>query len=65
MSTNRKTAKTNKHKAEEKQLYAYFKQHTGEILNETLWKWIRKANLNRQIWNFLKQNKTTPWGLIK
>ena len=34
---------------EEKQLYEYFKQQTGEISHEKTWTWLRKGKLNREM----------------
>ena len=62
-----KPTKLRKEKWEEKQLYGYFKQQTGEISHEKTWTWLKKRNLKRETESILTevQNNVIRTNYIK
>ena len=52
---------TSLHKSEEKELYEYFEDQTGEKSQKNIWTWLRKENLKRKTESLLiaAKKKTT------
>ena len=62
-----RTTITRKQKWGEKQLYAYFKQQTSDMLHEKTWTWLRKGNLKRESESLLMaaQNNAIRTNYVK
>ena len=63
ISTNRKRTKM----SEEKQLIAYFKWQTNNIVHKNIWIWLRKGNLKRKTESLLiaAQNNAIRTNYVK